>query len=119
MEKEYELKWLYWKRDKKGEIDERLEREQHGMVISAFLKHINRSSERLILKGGTSLMCCYGLDRFSEDIDLDSSNTDIKPFVDSFCRDNNFQYRVDKDTDTVKRGFIHYGNEGHQLKIET
>ena len=89
------------------------------MVISAFLKHINRSSESLILKGGTSLMCCYGLDRFSEDIDLDSRNTDIKPFVDSFCRDNNFQYRVAKYTDTVKRCFIHYGNEGHPLNIET
>ena len=63
-------------------------------------------------------MCCYGLDRFSEDIDLDSMNTDIKPFVDGFCKDNNFQYRVAKYTDTVKRCFIHYGNEGHPLKIE-
>ena len=36
MEKEYELKWLYWKRDEKGEIDERLEKAARNGYISIF-----------------------------------------------------------------------------------
>lgn len=45
---------------------------------------------------------CYNLDRFSEDIDLDSTNKNIKKYIDNFCKKNNFQYNIAKDTDTVK-----------------
>jgi len=41
-------------------------------VIDDTLRFINDRTDRFILKGGTSLMECYGLDRMSEDIDLDS-----------------------------------------------
>ena len=61
---------------------------------------------------------CYNLDRFSEDIDLDSTNKNIKKYIDNFCKKNNFQYNIAKDTDTVKRFKIHYGDDNRFLKIE-
>ena len=49
-------------------------RKLHFEIIKDFLLYLNRVSKDYILKGGTSLMTCYGLDRFSEDIDLDGFN---------------------------------------------
>lgn len=64
-------------------------------------------------------MECYGLDRFSEDIDLDSTDRNTIPdIVDKFCADHGYRYRIGKDTSTVKRYFINYGNEGKPLKVE-
>lgn len=94
---------------------------KHGIVIKDFLNYLNNNTDNYILKGGTSLMMCYNLDRFSEDIDLDSTDKHtIKKIVDDFCKINNYKYRVAKDTDTVKRYMIDYGNELKQkpLKIE-
>ena len=94
-------------------------REGHGNIIHSFLHFLNDKTDAYILKGGTALMECYGLDRFSEESDLDSTDKEtIKSVVDSFCEDNGYQYRVAKDTDTVKRFMIHYSGEGHPLKIE-
>ena len=64
-------------------------------------------------------MVCYGLDRFSEDIDLDAKDQNIAEYVVGFCEENQYDFRVAKDTDTVKRYMIHYGNEGKPLKVET
>lgn len=48
----------------------------HGLAIRRVLRGINSSQGNpFVLKGGTALMECYGLDRFSEDIDLDSLPT--------------------------------------------
>ena len=44
--------------------------QDHKEVIHQFLKQMNTVSSSFILKGGTALMECYGLDRFSEDIDI-------------------------------------------------
>lgn len=44
----------------------------HGNIIKSFILFLNSMSNQYILKGGTSLMLCYGLTRFSEDIDLDA-----------------------------------------------
>lgn len=94
-------------------------RQLHGTVIRNFLLYLNSLTSAYVLKGGTALMCCYNLDRFSEDIDLDSNDkTTIAKVVDSFCKGNNFTYRVAKDTDTVKRYFINYGNVSKPLKVE-
>lgn len=91
----------------------------HEFVISSFLKDLNMDSDAFILKGGTSLRLCYGLDRFSEDIDLDAPpGNDLVEFVDQFCKQHSYSYRIAKNTDTVKRCFINYGNEGRPLKIE-
>jgi predicted nucleotidyltransferase component of viral defense system len=91
---------------------------EHRKVIDSFLKYLNEASEAFVLKGGTALLLCYGLDRFSEDIDMDGQDTDIESIVSSFCENKGFTYRVGKDTATVKRYFLNYGNIGKPLKVE-
>ncbi len=94
-------------------------RDKHYKVIQDFLLFLNSKTEEYILKGGTSLLACYNLDRFSEDIDLDGkSNRNIKKIVDDFCKLNNYTYRVAKDTDLVKRFMINYQNVEKPLKVE-
>jgi len=96
--------------------------QEHERVIFSFLKHLNEQSENFILKGGTALLACYGLDRFSEDIDLDGvhgKGEDIKSIVESFCKENNYSFRTAKETATVKRYMINYGETGKPLKVET
>ncbi len=91
----------------------------HGEAISTFLQYMNKQSSDYILKGGTSLMTCYNLDRFSEDIDLDCiRSTQIKTIVSDFCNSRGYTYRIAKDTNTVKRFMINYGNAEKPLKIE-
>ena len=91
---------------------------KHREVISDFLKYLNGCSDDYILKGGTSLMLCYGLDRFSEDIDLDGKGGIIRNIVNDFCAEKGYSYRVAKDTDTVKRYMVNYGDTGRPLKVE-
>ena len=87
-------------------------------IMFKLLKYISQNDQHTtILKGGTSLMFCYGLDRFSEDIDLDSTNKNIEKLINDFCKKNNLQYNVKKNTVTVKRFMINFfGNE--KLKVE-
>ena len=92
-------------------------RKEHRTVICNFLEKLNRQTDEYTLKGGTSLMLCYNLDRFSEDIDLDSVNPHkIKDFVKDFCEKNEFSYRVAKDTETVQRYMISYQKDSSFLK---
>lgn len=94
-------------------------RDRHFSIIDAFLQYLNKQTDGYILKGGTSLLYCYNLDRFSEDIDLDArTNKSIKKIIDSFCISTDCKYRIAKDTDTVKRFMINYGNDAKPLKIE-
>jgi predicted nucleotidyltransferase component of viral defense system len=96
-------------------------RQLHQNVIMAFLDYINAHTGNFILKGGTALLACYGLDRFSEDIDFDSKlqiGENIIPFVERFCLEKNYDYWVAKNTDTVKRCMIHYNTHHKPLKIE-
>ena len=93
-------------------------RKSHYKIMKEFLEEINSKTSDFVLKGGTALLMCYNLDRFSEDIDLDSTNKNIKKYIDNFCKKNNFQYNIAKDTDTVKRFKIHYGDDNRFLKIE-
>lgn len=94
-------------------------RDAHGNIIRKFLLELNNASKNYILKGGTSLMMCYGLDRFSEDIDLDAFNAKagIENFVNNFCNKYGYTYRIAKNTETVKRYMIHYGGD-KPLKVE-
>lgn len=95
-------------------------RDLHGRVLKDFIIYLNRMCSNYILKGGTSLMLCYGLNRFSEDIDLDALHTTkgIEGIVNNFCQQNGFTYRMAKNTATVKRCFIHYSQDSKPLKIE-
>ena len=61
---------------------------EHKKTIDGFLKYLNEASEAFVLKGGTALLICYGLDRLSEDIYLDGKDTGIESIVSSFCEDN-------------------------------
>lgn len=90
-----------------------------GKVLKAFVLPLNKRSNSYILKGGTSLMLCYGLTRFSEDISLDAYHIikGIEDIVNAFCQANSFTYRVAKDTNTVKRYMIYYGSN-KPLKVE-
>lgn len=63
-------------------------------------------------------MLFRGLDRFSEDIDLDGRNANkLKKFIKMFCKQNNYHYVTKKDTNTTYRVSITY-NEGSILKVE-
>lgn len=91
----------------------------HKQVMVQFLLYLNKCSDKYVLKGGTALMLCYNLTRFSEDIDLDvtTADTKIKDIVLTFCRVHNIEYRIAKDTAIVKRFMLHYGG-AKPLKIE-
>jgi predicted nucleotidyltransferase component of viral defense system len=93
-------------------------REQHGKAMAAFLKYLNEKGGGYVLKGGTALAFCYRLDRFSEDVDLDGVERTLVDTMDAFCRDNGYQYCMAKDTGTVQRCMVNYGNDGRPLKIE-
>lgn len=93
-------------------------REKHGQVIHDFLQFMNQNTEDFILKGGTALLTCYGLDRFSEDIDLDARRKGIAAIVSHFCNQEDYTYRIAKNTETVQRFFIDYGSAEKPLKIE-
>jgi len=91
---------------------------RHGGVIEDFVHTLNESSQDYVLKGGTALYLCYGLDRFSEDIDLDGRAKGMAALVERFCQDRGYTFRVAKDTDTVERCMVNYGNAEKPLKIE-
>ena len=94
-------------------------RDIHYKVIIDFLQYLNKKTDIFILKGGTSLLACYNLDRFSEDIDLDAKgNKNIKKIIEDFCKLHNYEYRIAKDTETVKRFMIKYDTIEKPLKIE-
>lgn len=93
-------------------------------LIRQFIFWLNAQTQDFVLKGGTSLMICYNLGRFSEDIDLDAINLhrDIIPFIQKFCKLHNLSVRVAKNTGTTKRCLVHYFSDGGKeatLKIET
>lgn len=65
----------------------------------------------MVLKGGTALLLCYGLDRFSEDLDFDAPKrfnvvTRVERLLQSVA--NRYDIRVVKDTETVQRLKVHY-----------
>lgn len=93
-------------------------RDKHYVVINEFLNFLNTKTDDFILKGGTALLACYNLDRFSEDIDLDAkSKRNISKIIDEFCKKNGYTYTIPKNTDTTKRFMIQYDNI-KKLKVE-
>ena len=43
---------------------------EHLEVMTEICHYFNRKGMPMVLKGGTALKLCYGLDRFSEDLDF-------------------------------------------------
>jgi predicted nucleotidyltransferase component of viral defense system len=78
----------------------------------------------LILKGGTALLFCYGLPRYSTDLDYDGFNynfdvlNEIKfVFISNALKLD--KINIKKDTRTVKRFMIHYKEaENNPIKLE-
>jgi predicted nucleotidyltransferase component of viral defense system len=97
-------------------------RTDHYKIIAKFMEYLATKSAGFVLKGGTALMMCYGLDRFSEDIDFDGYIDGMENIVASFTKETGTHYRTAKNTPTVQRYFIHYENthriEPKPLKIE-
>lgn len=86
--------------------------------MKQYLHELNQQQDSVILKGGTALMLCYGLNRFSEDIGLDSPHYKLKEFTKRFCSKYGYDYRIAKDTQTVQRFMIHYRDGSKPLKVE-
>lgn len=87
-------------------------------IMENFLQFLNKyDKQTTILKGGTALMFGYGLDRFSEDIDLDSTNTHLEKIIKDYCDINALSYNVKKDTPFVKRYMLEY-ETNKKIKIE-
>ena len=70
-------------------------KETHKSVIEAFLGTLNNMSNAYVLKGGTALMECFGLNKFSVDVDLDSiDHESIFNIVKSFCKTHGYSPRA-------------------------
>lgn len=101
-----------------------MDRNAHRKAIETVLHGLNsQDTNPFILKGGTALMECYGLDRFSEDIDLDAHHASVpaKRFfntLEQICKANGYQCRQAKATPYVQRAFITYGDPNTPLKVE-
>ena len=80
----------------------------HKNAMVDFLKALNHETKSFILKGGTCLLLAYGLNRFSEDIDLDGGKQRMKGFMKRYCQKKGFSYRIAKDTPTVERFMVDY-----------
>ena len=77
--------------------------------LEVFKKILNKIGDNFVLKGGTALLLYYGLDRFSEDIDLDAFSDNMNIY--NKIKENNWEINVKKNTDTVYNG-------SYTLKIE-
>lgn len=97
--------------------------EKHKQLMVSILK--NLFDTPLVLKGGTALYLCYGLNRFSEDLDFDSSkklnllNRIRNSATAAISIDS---INIKKNTDTVSRYLIHYSDkrtgDTNNLKLE-
>lgn len=103
------------------------QQDEHLEVMTAICHGFRKKGLPMVLKGGTALRLCYGLDRFSEDLDFDCAKS-LKlesPIKDVFAQLGkakahlrNPDVTLKKDTDTVKRYRVIYAGDVN-LKIET
>jgi len=92
-----------------------------------FMAEISRSliDAPMVLKGGTALILAYGLDRYSDDLDFDSSvQLNLEKKIQSSAEKQNIAINsivLKKDTKTTKRYIVAYQSEEGRarLKIET
>lgn len=105
-------------------MEHRTDTAAHRQAIEHILTAINTAKDNpFILKDGTALMECYGLDRFSEAIDLDCQRASVPATcffrtIDRACSQYGYTWREGKNTPTVQRAFVDYGNPATPLKIE-
>ncbi|MCP5170204.1 MAG: nucleotidyl transferase AbiEii/AbiGii toxin family protein [Hahellaceae bacterium] len=98
------------------------ERDQHLEVMRLIAQSF--SNTPMVLKGGTGLYLGYGLDRFSEDLDFDSTvGINVEARIKEVLRKTLYKLEkivVKKDTETVKRWMVSYSGKAgaRSLKIE-
>lgn len=98
------------------------ERQLHVDIMRAIARDFHDIP--MVLKGGTALLLCYGLDRFSEDLDFDAPKKfNIAGRVERILsqKTKSHSVRTVKDTETVQRLKAHYTGvtSDRLLKIET
>lgn len=100
---------------------------EHLKVMTEICHSFNRKGMPMVLKGGTALKLCYGLDRFSEDLDFDCAKSlNLESSIAAVFAQlgktqanlRNPEISVTKDTQTVKRYRIIYAGDIN-LKLET
>lgn len=91
--------------------------EEHINIIKNLIAFLFDSPAGLdlVLKSGTALLLYHGLDRFSEDIDLDASKVNIENLLSIYCNNNKYKIRITKSTNTVKRYMIDYMICSHMI----
>ena len=103
------------------------EQVEHAEVMASICQTFSKNKMPMVLKGGTALGLCFGLDRFSEDLDFDSDKplnleTTIKQVFAQMGKAKphlrNPSISLKKKTDTVRRYRIIYA-DGKNLKLET
>ena len=90
----------------------------HRQLMLAFLTQL--SDTPLVLKGGTALYLAYGLNRFSEDLDFDSSarlNLTNRLKQVQLPGFRILDLNLKKDTSYVTRYLVHYENSLHQAEV--
>ena len=87
---------------------------QRIALMRAIAEEMAQAEPLAVLKGGTSLLLVYGLDRFSEDMDFDLPAGCARDLSSDILRASSKQgyeakVSVKKDTETTKRYMLHYG----------
>ena len=104
-----------------------LQQAEHMEVMTAICHTFHKKGLPMVLKGGTALKLCYGLDRFSDDLDFDCAKSlnlesSIKEVFAHLGKTSlhlrDPEISVTKDTETVKRYRIIYAGDIN-LKLET
>ena len=96
---------------------------KHVQFMSEIAK--STSDSPTVLKGGTALLLAYGLDRYSEDLDFDSTKPlNLQKRINDSAKKLGIKVKaihLKKDTPTTKRYVIQYKSEHglSSLKIET
>lgn len=73
------------------------QRDQHLKVMYDFLRFLNLKTSDYVLKRGTALLFGYNLNRFSEDLDFDSTNPRLfKSILEKYCALHGYSYTIKK-----------------------
>jgi predicted nucleotidyltransferase component of viral defense system len=97
------------------------EQECHVRMMKVILRSLEDTP--LVLKGGTALLLCYELGRFSEDLDFDCpKKLNLESRIEAAVRPVtvSFALKRTKDTSTVQRYRLEYRTQASEgrLKIE-
>jgi predicted nucleotidyltransferase component of viral defense system len=105
--------------DKTQPIDLSSEEIEHAKFMKAIVQSMTGTP--YILKGGTALMFGYGLDRFSEDLDFDSTKRiNMESRIKNILPHNfkNVIIEVTKLTETVQRYRVSYDSPAGRGKLK-